>query len=427
MKYTLYIFVITLATGCAVNKQIAKQANEKLIHAQGLSEAHVGISIYYPAEKKFLYNYQGDKYFIPASNIKILSCYAAMKYLGDSLNGLRYSFQKDSTLLIEPTGDPSFLHPDFYQQPVYDFLKSIHRPIQYNASDWHEKNIGLGWSWDDYLEAYMAQRSAFPIYGNIIRIKNKDNQLIINPNAFAKSINKSENILKGFDVQKSWDTNLLTIIPGKHQSLEVPFRPLQDDVLEMLKDTLHLNITTTNASFIHPTNIIHSQPTDSLLKIMMHRSDNFYAEQLLLMVSNERLGVMNDAEIIDTFLAIDFKGMPQKARWVDGSGLSRYNLITPDDFIFVLDKMRNEFDWKRISTIFASGGNGTLGKYYQSLQGQIFAKTGSLSNNTALSGYLITKAGKTLIFSILVSNHTLPASSVRGAVENFLTYVCNTH
>ena len=157
----------------------------------------------------------------------------------------------------------------------------------------------------------------------------------------------------------------------------------------------------------------------------MHRSDNFYAEQSLLMVSHERLGVMDDAAIIDTFLANDFKGMPQKPRWVDGSGLSRYNLLTPQDFVFVLDKMKNEFDWKRITTIFASGGNGTLGNYYQNLHGQIFAKTGSLSNNTALSGYLVTHTGKTLIFSILVSNHTLPASSVRGAVETFLKYVCD--
>jgi D-alanyl-D-alanine carboxypeptidase/D-alanyl-D-alanine-endopeptidase (penicillin-binding protein 4) len=37
--------------------------------------------------------------------------------------------------------------------------------------------------------------------------------------------------------------------------------------------------------------LIRSQPTDSLLKPMMHRSDNFFAEQSLLMVSNERLGL----------------------------------------------------------------------------------------------------------------------------------------
>jgi len=425
MKYTLYILVFALLTSCGVNRQIARQADESLLHQPGLSAAHIGISIYDPAEKKYLYNYQGDKYFIPASNTKILSCYAAMKYLGDSLTGLRYAFQNDSTILIEPTGDPSFLHPDFAQQPVFDFLKTIHRPIQFNTGNWQEESLGSGWSWGDYLEPYMAQRSAFPVYGNIIRISKQGNGLQINPGAFAKLNQPAVDITKGFDVQKGWDTNALTIIPGRHQSLEVPFRPLQDEFLRLLQDTLHVKVSVTTAGTVHPAQFIHSQPTDSLLKMMMHRSDNFYAEQSLLMVSQERLGVMDDAAIIDTFLANDFKGMPQKPRWVDGSGLSRYNLLTPQDFVFVLNKMRNEFDWKRITTIFASGGNGTLGSYYQNLHGQIFAKTGSLSNNTALSGYLVTHTGKTLIFSILVSNHTLPASSVRGAVESFLRYVCD--
>ena len=86
---------------------------------------------------------------------------------------------------------------------------------------------------------------------------------------------------------------------------------------------------------------IHSQPTDSLLKPMMHRSDNFFAEQSLLMVSNKVLGVMNDEKIIDTLLKTDFKDLPQKPGWVDGSGLSRYNLFTPQDFVFIFNKMKN--------------------------------------------------------------------------------------
>src|SRR3954454_19959167 len=131
---------------------------------------------------------------------------------------------------------------------------------------------------------------------------------------------------------------------------------------------------------------------------MMHRSDNFYAEQSLLMVSNEILGVMNDEKIIDTLLRSDYKEMPQKPSWVDGSGLSRYNLFTPQDFVFVLNKMKSEVNWNRITTIFPTGGTGTLGIAYKDLQGKIFAKTGTLSNNTALSGFIITTSKKILIF-----------------------------
>ena len=46
-----------------------------------------------------------------------------MKYLGDSLVGLRYVNKENGTVEVEANGDPSFLHPDFRFQPVYDFLK----------------------------------------------------------------------------------------------------------------------------------------------------------------------------------------------------------------------------------------------------------------------------------------------------------------
>jgi D-alanyl-D-alanine carboxypeptidase/D-alanyl-D-alanine-endopeptidase (penicillin-binding protein 4) len=154
---------------------------------------------------------------------------------------------------------------------------------------------------------------------------------------------------------------------------------------------------------------------------MMHRSDNFFAEQSLLMVSNEKLGVMNDARIIDTLLNSDFKDLPQRPKWVDGSGLSRYNLISPQDFVAVLEKMKNEFDWNRITTILATGGDGTLGSYYNNYGGKIYAKTGTLSNNVSLSGYIITHKGKQYIFSVMVNNHLTSASRIRRAVEKFIT------
>ena len=75
-----------------------------------------------------------------------------------------------------------------------------------------------------------------------------------------------------------------------------------------------------------PQQLVKTVPTDSLLKIMMRRSDNFFAEQVLLMGAQQLLGKMDDAAFIDSLLKNDFAGLPQKMRWVDGSGLSRYNL-----------------------------------------------------------------------------------------------------
>lgn len=157
-----------------------------------------------------------------------------------------------------------------------------------------------------------------------------------------------------------------------------------------------------------------------MLKPMMQRSDNFFAEQSLLMVSNERLGLMNDARIIDTLLKTDFKDLPQKPRWVDGSGLSRFNLFTPQDFVVILSKMQKEFGMERIKDVFPTGGEGTITSYYKADSGYIFAKTGTLSGVVALSGYLITRKNKLLIFSILVNNHQASATDIRKAIEKFV-------
>ena len=86
-------------------------------------------------------------------------------------------------------------------------------------------------------------------------------------------------------------------------------------------------------------------------------------------------------------------------------GLSRYNLFSPQDLVFILNKMKNDFGMEKIKNLFPTGNEGTLANYYVSESGYIFAKTGTLSGVIALSGFLYTKKNKLLIFSVLVNNH----------------------
>jgi D-alanyl-D-alanine carboxypeptidase/D-alanyl-D-alanine-endopeptidase (penicillin-binding protein 4) len=139
------------------------------------------------------------------------------------------------------------------------------------------------------------------------------------------------------------------------------------------------------------------------------------------MVSQTKLGEMSDAHIIDTLLKTDLSDLPQKPHWVDGSGLSRYNLFTPNDFVTLLNKMRHEFGMTRLQLILPTGGRGTLSGLYKQDSNYIFAKTGTLSGVVALSGYLYTKKNRLLIFSVLVNNHTGSAAAIRRRVEAFLT------
>jgi len=417
-------------SSCSVQNKIAKSANKNILAAAPLQTAHVGISIYEPATNKYWYDYQGDKYFVPASNTKIPTCYAAMKYLGDSLVGLRYAIVNDTTLLIKPTGDPILLHSDFIKQSVLAFLKIANKHINIDMSGWQDNALGFGWSWDDYNESYMAERSAMPIYGDVATLYGTSNHWSFSPAIKGKVIDDTAQYQDNKHLSKvirerAANVYRLTFNGATERVLMIPFYTASGETNEQLlqnvinKRVLRLN-SFTKDTLVRKFEIIHSQPTDSLLKPMMHRSDNFFAEQSLLMVSNEMLGVMNDEKIIDTLSKTDFKDLPQKPRWVDGSGLSRYNLFTPQDFVSILNKMKNEFGMERIKVIFPTGGQGTLTNYYIADSNYIYAKTGTLSGVAAISGFLYTKKGKELIFSILVNNHQASGTDIRRALEKFL-------
>jgi D-alanyl-D-alanine carboxypeptidase/D-alanyl-D-alanine-endopeptidase (penicillin-binding protein 4) len=430
---------------CSPAKQIEKRAQKEVVNSYALATAHVGISIYEPATNKYWFNYGGNKYFIPASNTKIPTCYAAMKYLGDSLVGLRYEKNNVDFTTIVGTGDPTFLHPDFKNQPVFDFLKNaVNLSYLQDAFLSGFSPLGNGWAWNDYQEDYAAERSEMPIYGNVVKFYVQGDSVAVSPPAFysysfqwlnqtlRNGVGLWFKIVRPFEENSfhSLSSSLSYLSKSKFSSQLIPFKTISNPTfpyqnptfIKLLEDTLHRKIgqsSSFDSRFI-PRNILHSQPTDSLLKPMMHRSDNFFAEQSLLMVSNELLGVMNDAKIIDTLLKTDFKDLPQKPRWVDGSGLSRYNLFTPQDMIAILHKMKNEFGIERLKNILATGNDGTLSNYYKSDSNYIFAKTGTLSGVVALSGFLYTRKNKLLIFSVLVNNHQASAIEVRRAVEKFL-------
>ena len=412
-------------SSCSISKKIDRTAEKGILKNPAFLPAFTGISVYEPATGKYWYDHLSEKYFVPASNTKLPSCYAAMKYFGDSIPGIQYRIENISTVVIRATGDPTFLHPDYKNQPVFDFLKQftnilIERPV-------FSRFLGNGWSWNDYMEYYMAQRSAMPIYGNVVTVKTSgNNALSISPEFFARSSKIEGNVQNGFSLAKSWDTNEFVFFPGTNKKDDIPFVPDNNTLLQLLKDTLKSTI-----AFIDQAGelnkVIYSQPLDSMLKHMMYRSDNFYAEQSLLMAGNQVLGYLDEKKMIDTLLKTDFKSLPQVPRWADGSGLSRYNNFSPRDFIAILLKMKEEFGMERIKGILPTGGTGTISGYYLADSGSIFVKTGTLNGVVALSGFLYTKKNKLLIFSVLVNHHYSSSTSIRKGVEQFVQSLRNNY
>ena len=422
--HLLSIVFIVVLSACSIQK-----AQKTLLQTTALKGAHVGIAVYNDTKQAWIDQYQSDHYFTPASNTKILATYVGLKYLGDSLPGFSMAENAD-TLFLTPLGDPSFLHPDFTYQPVVELIKNTKKQVVIQPTKANDQfgHMGNGWAWNDYGEDYQPERSRMPIYGNVVHFYQGNGKLFIKPFTFFKDISDVTTVY-----QKNWTRKLVGnqfYTDGEKNTapyFQVPFDSYFEPNLPLylLQDTLKVKLNIVDGiSSILKQHIVKTVPTDSLLKIMMRRSDNFFAEQVLLMGSQQLLGKMDDAAFIDTLLKTEFSQLPQKMRWVDGSGLSRYNLNTPENYVAILKKMQDEFGQKRVTHIFETGGEGTLSAYYKNFPGEIHAKTGSLSGQIALSGFIYTHKNQKLYFSILVSNHMSPTSAgVRKAVEAYLVSV----
>jgi serine-type D-Ala-D-Ala carboxypeptidase/endopeptidase (penicillin-binding protein 4) len=451
--FSLFIFLSAVKT-----TEAQDPALRQLLESKELKSANVGVYVFDDSSKKIIADHQSDKYFVPASNTKLFTLYTAMILMGfDSLLGLGYH-EIDTAIFIYPTGDPTFLHPDYASQPVFDFLRKTKKKIYFVDGGFNETPWGPGWAWDDFNDDYAVERSQFPIYGNFIRW-NQQNSTTPGNKAFAPTATISgspevpwkvrfsrDSVPKTFLVKRLIDSNVFVVRTGTEPDIsqDVPFITNNlEAVLELLPDTLgkpvHISKQLINNRAAAPALMeipkitrldsapdiyfIYSQPADSVYIPMMHRSDNFFAEQLLLMVSNITLGYMNDQKIIDYTLNRVFFDLPQKPNWVDGSGLSRYNLFSPQDFVTLLIKFKNEFGMERMKRILPTGGKGSLKNYYHADSNYVFAKTGSMSGVICISGYIYTSKKHLLEFSILVNNNNGGGSAIRREIENYIEYL----
>ena len=112
---------------------------------------------------------------------------------------------------------------------------------------------------------------------------------------------------------------------------------------------------------------------------------------------------------------------------MDGSGLSRNNLVTPISQVKFLTGLMNEkFYNSYLESLPVAGQTGTLKKsFFGNGYGQIFAKTGTLNKVKALAGYLKTTTGKTLVFSLLINNYAGSVDMVKKRMEQILDPALN--
>lgn len=397
------------------------------------SKSFTGFVLFDAEDRRMLYNRNGDLYFTPASNTKIFTLYTAWKVLADTIPAFYYKEQGDS-LLIWGSGNPLFLNPDFFpDSTAFNFLKNHKGNLYLSTDNYRDERFGSGWAWDDYGDYYQVEKSPFPIYGNLATVRKSGNGFEVFPEflrqrlVYNKDLPNERAIVRREEHRNFIEYNE-TAGSANRLDRQIPFQCSPEMIANLLGDTLGKEVHLLEKLRLpQKFKTVYQRATPALYRRMMQESDNFLAEQLLLTSSGKIFGTMNTAKMIDYAKRKFFRELPQELIWADGSGLSRYNMATPGSVVQVLYQLYRDIPADRLFAMMPAGGvSGTIKAWYASDKNDdpyVFAKTGTLRHVHCLSGYLCAKSGKTLIFSFMHNNLSVPADDVRKEMEKVLEWI----
>jgi serine-type D-Ala-D-Ala carboxypeptidase/endopeptidase (penicillin-binding protein 4) len=411
------ILLPLLFSSCQLIQKSSLKSNVKSISNEvaNLPKSFTGLSVYDLDQNKYLIKINDDHYFTPASNTKILTLAA---YLNLHLTNIpSFYYQKiENQLHLIPLGDPTFLHPEFEEQPGYTSLTSLlsdslilHPPLHPIT------HYGPGWSWDDYNYYFQLERSWMPIFGNRVNVQSTLDEITISPSFFTPFVN--------VDADKKYRDPDYNIFNYPIESLSedknnyVPFKVNNELIKKLLIDTLPTNVILGLPEALGKGTLIQGPLVTPILKKMMFKSDNFLAEQLL--INAQRVQGYETQKTYLTYLKSSlFASLPDPLIWVDGSGLSVYNMNTPRNLVKALEIIFHMITWDEIIELFPDKfSDENINNSF------VYAKTGTLRHNQALSGYLITQSGRKLAFSFMCNHYTVPPSKIRAETEKILLHI----
>jgi D-alanyl-D-alanine carboxypeptidase/D-alanyl-D-alanine-endopeptidase (penicillin-binding protein 4) len=438
----------------------------RIFHAPAMSHGMWGVEVKSLDSGKVLYSLNAGTLMMPASNMKILTLAAAAETLGWDY---RFKTRLETTasidngalkgdLFLVGGGDPTINSRDDRAEHVLDewaaALKAagvtrIDGNLVGDGSAFEPNGLGQGWSWDYLQYGYAAPASALEFNENTAT-------LMITPGAnpgdqarLELSADTGLGIIHHVATSAAGSATSIDYgrLPNDHWldvtgSIAVDAKPVTRDVAvsnptryfaRMALNGLSargiaitgLPVDRTDQTVMEPGPrrvLVESlsPPLRDIAKTMMKVSQNLYAETLLRTVGTQKAhDVLAAWSIPDgTFVQ------------ADGSGLSRYDYVTADVIVTILERM---FKNPRHHDPFTAalpiaGADGTIASRLKNTRAQdnALAKTGSISNVRALSGYVRTRSGETLAFSILANAFTVSPATVNWiadvAVEELANY-----
>lgn len=432
---------ILCLTSCIAPQVLSRKAlrdlDQRVEGSAVFGEIFSGFALFDPASQTMLYEHEADKYYTPASNTKLFTLYTALKVLGDSIPQFRYAEGAGYTI-IQGTGYPIFMHPDFpVDTGMLRRLRSLPGNLYFSSDNYEDARFGPGWSWADFGYYYQVEKSSFPLYGNFLRVEADTGAsgFRVYPPGLEHRFFYDRDLdrYRRPRVARQEQANLFAynraVDTGAYFQDDIPLYRTQEYVPRFLSQLLDRDVL----SFSFPEGdttqtfyTVRGALRDTVLRKFMQESDNFLAEQLLLACSAQLFdGALSTARAIEYARDSLLHDLPDPPRWVDGSGLSRYNLFTPRSIVVLLNKFYREYPSEWLFSLLPRGGEaGTIRNWYGGKEAPyVFAKTGTLSNKHCLSGYLRTKSGRVLIFSFMHNNYLGSSAPVKREMEQILAWL----
>lgn len=422
------IMICLIATPADGQRLTERKIKRVFDNSEIVNDHYTGFVLYDQRTDKVIYELNSNKPSVPASNTKLFTLYTALRMLGDSIPGLRYIVKGDS-LIFWGTGDPSLFHPDLKSAKVFNFLKNSPQKLFYSGANYIPSSRSGSFS-------LQTELTSFPIGENTAVIfAGADGNLKIIPSSLARKLRQDTSYHpKTFTIRRDasgigFSYPLMQITAGFKKLFPIRHEP--DIIAGILQDTLKKPVGFIEMPMPQNAATVYSLHSDSLYKRMMLPSDNYLAEQILLMCSSVLPGPLS----LDSTIAYSSKNylndLPDKFQWTDGSGLSRYNLFSPRSIIKMLVKIRDKVgNEQRLLNMFPAGGiSGTLKNAYKTDNGVpfVWAKTGTLSNVHLQGGYLVTRKGKKLIYSFMNNNFLRTTSEIRDEMGRIITDIHNRY
>lgn len=444
-----------------------QQGVDKLIN-QVDPAINMGITVVDLNTGQTLYQRNANRLFIPASNMKLFSEASALMILGPdyqfttnlSTNAKRISKGiLQGTLFLHLSGDPSFSTHDLTQllSSLDSWgVKKINGDVVI-VSDTQEINpYGPGWMVDDLKYGYGAPLSPLILDENrltitinpahkidtlaLIEVNEQFDHFKINNQVQTRPKTKPCGI--DFNVNEQNEISVrgcVNVGQGAIQQRIAIRNPLRYAQLIILNQLKHQGIELQGHVLLgktHQPRVLlathYSKPIAQLLADTLKPSDNLYADSLFLHAATKLNGTAVNwpqARILITNFLQKQTHIPlQTAKLSDGSGLSRYDQVTPHQTVLLLQYLYDHFPlaYEFIAALPIAGQDGTLKKRFRKAteQGLIRAKTGTMTGVISLSGYLYTLNGHTLAFAIYINNLPGTHPSISGRYRYLVDAVC---